>query len=101
MHVGPAGPLALDAAVTPDMLQAMLAEARDFVADWLELRPVFQHRLHGQCLRPPLQVMCLLSVVHCCLPLPQICREARNLTWPLFIDAERSRLFFSFLGFLF
>lgn len=56
VHVGPAGVLALPLHVTRPILQAMLAEARDFVAEWQEMRPVFQHRLFGQCLRPPLQV---------------------------------------------
>ena len=56
VHVGPAGVLALPPHITRTMLQAMLAEARDFVAEWQEMRPVFQHRLFGQCLRPPLQV---------------------------------------------
>lgn len=56
MHVGPVGVLALPPNVTRPMLEAMLADAREFVADWLEMRPVFQHRLFGQCLRAPLQV---------------------------------------------
>ena len=56
MHVGPAGVLALPAQVTRPVLEVMLSDAREFVAEWLEMRPVFQHRLFGQCLRPPLQV---------------------------------------------
>lgn len=56
MHVGPAGVLALADHVTRPMLEGMLADARDFVAEWLEMRPVYQHRLFGQCLRAPLQV---------------------------------------------
>ena len=35
----------------------MLAEAQEFVAEWQEMRPVFQHRLFSQCLRAPLQVL--------------------------------------------
>ena len=56
MYVGPAGVLALPPYITRPILEAMLTEARDFVAEWQEMRPVFQHRLFGQCLRPPLQV---------------------------------------------
>ena len=56
MHVGPAGVLALPAHVTRPVLEVMLSDAHEFVAEWLEMRPVFQHRLFGQCLRPPLQV---------------------------------------------
>ena len=56
VHVGPAGVLALPAHVTRRVLEVMLSDAREFVADWLEMRPVLQHRLFGQCLRPPLQV---------------------------------------------
>ena len=56
VHVGPAGVLALPPHITRPTLEAMLTEARDFVAEWQEMRPVFQHRLFGQCLRPPLQV---------------------------------------------
>ena len=56
VYVGPAGVLALPPCITRPTLEAMLSEARDFVAEWLEMRPVFQHRLFGQCLRPPLQV---------------------------------------------
>ncbi len=56
VHVGPAGVLALPAHVTRPVLEVMLSDAREFVAEWLEMRPVFQHRLLGQCLRPPLQV---------------------------------------------
>ena len=56
VHVGPAGVLALPAHVTRPVLEVMLSDAREFVAEWLEMRPVFQHRLFGQCLRPSLQV---------------------------------------------
>ena len=62
VHVGPAGVLALPPHITRPILEAMLTEARDFVAEWQEMRPVFQHRLFGQCLRPPLQVHQLPSV---------------------------------------
>ncbi|KAL0027354.1 hypothetical protein WJX79_003195 [Trebouxia sp. C0005] len=57
VHVGPVGVLALPAHVTRPVLEVMLSDAREFVAEWLEMRPVFQHRLFGQCLRPPLQEM--------------------------------------------
>ena len=62
VHVGPAGVLALPPHVTRPVLETMLADACEFVADWLEMRPVFQHRLFGQCFRAPLQVYLVSSV---------------------------------------
>ena len=64
VHVGPAGVLALADHVTRLLLEGMLADAREFVAEWLEMRPVYQHRLFGQCLRAPLQVY-TLSLLTC------------------------------------
>lgn len=58
MHVGPAGVLALSQHVDSNLLESMLADAREFAAEWLEMRPVFQNRLFGQCLRAPLQACC-------------------------------------------
>ena len=63
VHVSPAGVLAMASHITRPVLQIMLADAREFVADWLEMRPVFQHRLFGHCLRPPLQVLKRLLVL--------------------------------------
>lgn len=60
VHVGPAGVLALADHVTRPLLEGMLADAREFVAEWLEMRPVYQHRLFGQFLRAPLQVCSIL-----------------------------------------
>ena len=57
VHVGPAGVLALAENITRPVLEGMLADAHEFVAEWQEMRPVFQHRLFGQCLRAPLQVL--------------------------------------------
>ncbi len=74
MHVGPAGVLALPAHVTRSVLEVMLSDAREFVAEWLEMRPVFQHRLFGQCLRPPLQVQIHLQGHKMCNVLAQIAR---------------------------
>lgn len=54
--MGPAGVLALADHVTRPLLEGMLTDAKEFVAEWLEMRPVFQHRLFGQCMRAPLQV---------------------------------------------
>ena len=74
VHVGPAGVLALPAHVTRRVLEVMLSDAREFVADWLEMRPVFQHRLFGQCLRPPLQVQIHLQGHNMCKVLAFIAR---------------------------
>ena len=74
VHVGPAGVLALPAHVTRPVLEVMLSDAREFVADWLEMRPVFQHRLFGQCLRPPLQVQIHLQGHNMCKVLAFIAR---------------------------
>lgn len=54
--MGAAGVLALPDHVTRPLLEGMLSDAKEFVAEWLEMRPVFQHRLFGQCMRAPLQV---------------------------------------------
>ena len=56
VHVGPAGVLALAEHVTRPKLEGMLADAKEFAAEWLEMRPVFQNRLFGHCMRAPLQV---------------------------------------------
>lgn len=45
------GAFALDPAVGPQRLQAILAAACDFAAEWAELRSVFQSRLYGCVLR--------------------------------------------------
>ena len=74
VHVGPAGVLALPAHVTRSVLEVMLSDAQEFVAEWLEMRPVFQHRLFGQCLRPPLQVQIHLQGHKMCNVLAQIAR---------------------------
>ena len=55
-HVGAAGVLALDAGVTRAQAAGWIAEAREFAAEWSELRAVFQNRLYGVCVRSPLQV---------------------------------------------
>ncbi|PRW44334.1 DNA annealing helicase and endonuclease ZRANB3 [Chlorella sorokiniana] len=52
--VGTVGVLALDGHVTPARLAAMLAEAREFAAEWRELRGLHQARLQGRVLRVPL-----------------------------------------------
>ena len=49
------GLLALDRQLSAAKLAAMLAEARDFAAEWRELRGLHQSRLHGRVLRVPLQ----------------------------------------------
>ncbi|KAK9843831.1 hypothetical protein WJX81_008228 [Elliptochloris bilobata] len=54
-HVGAAGVLALDAGVTRAQAAGWIAEAREFAAEWAELRAVFQSRLFGVCVRSPLQ----------------------------------------------
>ena len=52
--VGGVGVLALDGHVTAPRLAAMLAEAREFAAEWRELRGLHQARLQGRVLRAPL-----------------------------------------------
>lgn len=52
--VGGIGVLALDRGISAARLAAMLAEAREFAAEWRELRGLHQSRLQGQVLRPPL-----------------------------------------------
>ena len=54
-HVGAAGVLALDTGVTRVQAAGWIAEAREFAAEWAELRAVFQSRLFGVCVRSPLQ----------------------------------------------
>lgn len=49
------GVLALDSHISAAQLAAMLAEAREFSAEWRELRGLHQSRLHGKILRLPLQ----------------------------------------------
>ena len=52
--VGGVGVLALDGHVTAARLATMLAEAREFAAEWRELRGLHQARLQGRVLRAPL-----------------------------------------------
>lgn len=52
--VGGVGVLALDSQISPARLAAMLAEAREFAAEWRELRGLHQTRLQGRVLRVPL-----------------------------------------------
>ena len=65
VHVGPVGVLALPPDVDTRELAAMVADAQEFATEWAELRAVLQNRLHGRCLRSPLQVssFCLTSGV--------------------------------------
>ncbi|KAL4428086.1 hypothetical protein ABPG75_002175 [Micractinium tetrahymenae] len=53
--VGGIGVLALDRHISAARLAAMLAEAREFAAEWRELRGLHQSRLQGRVLRVPLQ----------------------------------------------
>lgn len=53
--VGGIGVLALDCQLGSARLVAMLAEAREFAAEWQELRGLHQSRLQGKILRLPLQ----------------------------------------------
>ena len=55
------GVLALDRQLSAAKLAAMLAEARDFAAEWRELRGLHQSRLHGRVLRVPLQEVRVLA----------------------------------------
>ena len=55
MHFGQAGLLALPSWVTAPLLAFWVQEARDFAAEWVELRPLYQNKLCGRCLRAPLQ----------------------------------------------
>ena len=65
VHVGPVGVLALPPDVDTRELAAMVADAQEFATEWAELRAVLQNRLHGRCLRSPLQASscCLTSGV--------------------------------------
>ncbi|KAK9844937.1 hypothetical protein WJX74_008894 [Apatococcus lobatus] len=54
-HVGPAGVLAVAPGTTSRQLRAIVAAAREFAAEWTELRSIFQSKLFGHVLRPPLQ----------------------------------------------
>ena len=56
VHFGQAGLLALPGWVTAPVLAQWLQEARDFAAEWVELRALHQNKLCGRCLRAPLQV---------------------------------------------
>ena len=56
VHFGQAGLLALPGWVTAPVLAQLLQEARDFAAEWVELRALHQNKLCGRCLRAPLQV---------------------------------------------
>lgn len=54
--MGAAGVLAIPPAVGKPQLLAMVAEARAFAAEWIELRAIHRNRLHGFCLQSPLKV---------------------------------------------
>ena len=56
VHFGQVGLLALPGWVTAPVLEQWMQEARDFAAEWTELRPLHQNKLCGRCLRAPLQV---------------------------------------------
>ena len=56
MHFGQAGLLALPGWVMAPVLVQWLQEARDFAAEWVELRALHHNKLCGRCLRAPLQV---------------------------------------------
>ena len=56
VHFGQVGLLALPGWVTAPVLEQWMQEARDFAAEWAELRPLHQNKLCGRCLRAPLQV---------------------------------------------
>ena len=58
VHFGQVGLLALPDWVTAPVLEQWMQEARDFAAEWAELRPLHQNKLCGRCLRAPLQVDC-------------------------------------------
>lgn len=66
-HVGPAGVLAVIPGTTSKQLKAIVAAARAFAAEWIELRSIFQSKLFGHVLRPPLQVCPHLLTVSLCL----------------------------------
>ncbi|KAK9812930.1 hypothetical protein WJX72_005929 [[Myrmecia] bisecta] len=55
VHVGPAGVLALQPHISRADVEAWVADAREFAAEWVEMRSVFQSKLFGQVLRHPLQ----------------------------------------------
>ena len=50
-------------------VEAMIAEARLFAAEWAELRAQQRNRMHGYCLRAPLKVdllfLILWRTLHC------------------------------------
>ena len=58
--MGPAGVLAVAPGTTSRQVRAIVAAAREFAAEWTELRSIFQSKLLGHVLRPPLQVLLLL-----------------------------------------
>ena len=55
--MGPAGVLALPASLTRPQVEGLIAEARDFAAEWKELNAHVRKRLYGFCLRAPLAVI--------------------------------------------
>ena len=63
MHFGQVGLLALPGWVTAPVLEQWMQEARDFAAEWAELRPLHQNKLCGRCLRAPLQVSSYLQAM--------------------------------------
>lgn len=58
--MGPAGVLAVAPCTTSRQVRAIVVAAREFAAEWTELRSIFQSKLFGHVLRPPLQVLLLL-----------------------------------------
>lgn len=55
MTMTAAGVFAIAPGTSLATLRAALAAARQFVAEWVELRAVHQHKLSGLLLQPPLQ----------------------------------------------
>ncbi len=64
VHFGQAGLVALPGWVSAPVLAQWVQEARDFAAEWAELRPLHQNKLAGQCVRASLQVKAF-SCGHC------------------------------------
>ena len=54
--MGPAGVLAVAPGTTSRHVRAIVAAAKEFAAEWAELRSIFQSKLFAHVLRPPLQV---------------------------------------------
>lgn len=66
MTMTAAGVLAIEPATPVPTLLAALSAARQFVAEWAELRAVHQHKLCGTLLQPPLQdAVTALQTVEC------------------------------------